>query len=107
MTDLTQSTSEAITLLSSMISIPSVSREEEKVADFLQTYIEGIGIMTGRSGNNIWCISPMFDMKKPTILLNSHIDTIKPSTVGESILIQPKWRMVSFMDSAATMRVPV
>ena len=78
MTDLTQSTSEAITLLSSMISIPSVSREEEKVADFLQTYIEGIGIMTGRSGNNIWCISPMFDMKKPTILLNSHIDTIKP-----------------------------
>lgn len=78
MTDLTQSTSEAITLLSSMISIPSVSREEEKVADFLQTYIEGIGIMTGRSGNNIWCISPMFDMKKPTILLNSHIDTVKP-----------------------------
>ena len=78
MTDLTQSISEAITLLSSMISIPSVSREEEKVADFLQTYIEGIGIMTGRSGNNIWCISPMFDMKKPTILLNSHIDTVKP-----------------------------
>jgi len=78
MTDLTQSTSEAITLLSSMISIPSVSREEEKVADFLQTYIEGIGIMTGRSGNNIWCINPMFDMKKPTILLNSHIDTVKP-----------------------------
>ena len=78
MTDLTHYTSEAITLLSSLISIPSISREEEKVADFLQTYIEGSGIMTGRSGNNIWCISPMFDMKKPTILLNSHIDTVKP-----------------------------
>ena len=78
MTDLTHYTSEAITLLSSLISIPSISREEEKVADFLQDYIEGSGIMTGRSGNNIWCISPMFDLKKPTILLNSHIDTVKP-----------------------------
>ena len=78
MTDLTAYTSEAITLLSSLISIPSVSREEEQVADFLQNYMERSGIMTGRSGNNIWCISPMFDPKKPTILLNSHIDTVKP-----------------------------
>ena len=78
MTDLAHYTSEAITLLSSLISIPSISREEEKVADFLQNYIEENGIMTGRSGNNIWCISPMFDIKKPTILLNSHIDTVKP-----------------------------
>lgn len=78
MTDVTHYTSEAITLLSSLISIPSISREEDKIADFLQTYIEESGIMTGRSGNNIWCISPMFDIKKPTILLNSHIDTVKP-----------------------------
>ncbi len=78
MTNLTHYTSEAITLLSSLISIPSISREEEKAADFLQTYIEESGIMTGRSGNNIWCISPMFDTKKPTILLNSHIDTVRP-----------------------------
>ena len=78
MTDLTHYTSEAITLLSSLISIPSISREEEQVANFFQNYIEGSGIMTGRSGNNIWCISPMFDTRKPTILLNSHIDTVKP-----------------------------
>ena len=78
MTNLIPFTSEAITLLSSLISIPSISREEEKAADFLQTYMEGIGIMTNRSGNNIWCISPKFDMQKPTILLNSHIDTVKP-----------------------------
>lgn len=77
-TNLTHYSSEAITLLSSLISIPSTSREEEQVADFLQNYIEESGIMTGRSGNNIWCISPMFDIKKPTILLNSHIDTVKP-----------------------------
>ena len=78
MTDLTPYTSEAITLLSSLVSIPSVSREEEQVADFLQNYMERSGIMTGRSGNNIWCISHVFDPKKPTILLNSHIDTVKP-----------------------------
>ena len=71
-------TSEALTLLYSLIGIPSISREEEAAADFLQNYIEETGIMTGRSGNNIWCISPMFDINRPTILLNSHIDTVKP-----------------------------
>ena len=64
-------TSEALTLLYSLIGIPSISREEEAAADFLQNYIEETGIMTGRSGNNIWCISPMFDINRPTILLNS------------------------------------
>ena len=70
--------SEAVGLLKSMIAIPSVSREEAEVADFLQNYIEACGMDTGRKGNNIWCLSPMFDLKKPTVLLNSHIDTVKP-----------------------------
>lgn len=70
--------SEAVGLLKSMIAIPSVSREETEVADFLQNYIEAFGMNTGRKGNNVWCLSPMFDLKKPTILLNSHIDTVKP-----------------------------
>lgn len=78
MIDINYYTSEALTLLQALIGIPSISREEETAADFLQNYIEESGIMTGRSGNNIWCISPMFDMNKPTILLNSHIDTVKP-----------------------------
>ena len=77
MIDIEYYTSEATTLLNSLIGIPSLSREEEAAADFLQNYIEETGIMTGRSGNNIWCISPMFDLNKPTILLNSHIDTVK------------------------------
>ena len=78
MTDISYYTSEALTLLHALIGIPSISREEEAAADFLQNYIEESGIMTGRSGNNIWCMSPKFDMNKPTILLNSHIDTVKP-----------------------------
>lgn len=80
MTETSICTSEAITLLQALIGIPSLSREEDTAADFLQNYIEESGIMTGRSGNNIWCISPMFDVNKPTILLNSHIDTVKPVT---------------------------
>lgn len=70
--------SEATGLLKSLIAIPSLSREEERAADFLQNYIEMQGMATGRKGNNIWCLSPMFDLQKPTLLLNSHIDTVKP-----------------------------
>lgn len=76
--DLNYYTSEALTLLQALIGIPSISKEEEAAADFLQNYIEETGIMTGRSGNNIWCLSPQFDTNRSTILLNSHIDTVKP-----------------------------
>ena len=77
-TNLTELTAEAVALLKSLIAIPSVSRDEEKAADCLQQYIECQGMETGRRGNNVWCLSPMFDLKKPTLLLNSHIDTVKP-----------------------------
>lgn len=76
--DIPTLTSEAIGLLQSLIAIPSLSRDEEKAADFLQNHIEMRGMTTGRKGNNVWCLSPMFDLKKPTLLLNSHIDTVKP-----------------------------
>lgn len=75
--DIPTMTAEAISLLKSLISIPSLSREEGQAADFLQQYIETVGVQTGRKGNNVWCLSPKFDLKKPTILLNSHIDTVK------------------------------
>ena len=71
-------TQEAVGLLQLLISIPSVSRDEALAADALQRYIEMQGIQTGRKGNNVWCMSPMFDTQRPTLLLNSHIDTVKP-----------------------------
>ena len=76
--DLSLLTEEAVALLKALVAIPSPSREEEKAADYLQTYIEAEGMQTGRKGNNVWCLSPQFDLKKPTLLLNSHIDTVKP-----------------------------
>ena len=69
---------EAVSMLKALIAIPSISREETAAADYLQNYIESEGMATGREGNNVWCLSPMFDLNKPTILLNSHIDTVKP-----------------------------
>lgn len=69
---------EATELLSKLIAIPSISREEERAADQVQQYLEEQGMTTGRKGNNVWCLSPDFSLKKPTLLLNSHIDTVKP-----------------------------
>lgn len=70
--------SEAVSLLSEMIAIESFSREEKQVADFLERYLEERGYVVSRSGNNIWLMSPGFDVARPTVLLNSHIDTVKP-----------------------------
>jgi len=72
-------TSEAIDLLKELISIPSVSRDEKNAADFFERYISNAGLSPHRSGNNIWCLCKNFDEQKPTILLNSHIDTVKPA----------------------------
>ncbi|MEG1659600.1 MAG: M20 family metallo-hydrolase [Bacteroides sp.] len=72
------SNSPAAGLLQGLIRLPSLSREEDKAADYLQKYIEAEGMQTGRKGNNVWCLSPNFSLEKPTLLLNSHIDTVKP-----------------------------
>jgi acetylornithine deacetylase len=69
---------EAVGLLRELIAIPSVSRDEAAATDHLQRYIELRGMDTGRKGNNVWALSPMFSLQKPTLLLNSHIDTVKP-----------------------------
>ncbi len=76
--DVKKLSEEAVELLKQLISIPSVSRDEQLAADYLQGYIEAKGMETCRKGNNIWCMSPGFDLQKPSILLNSHIDTVKP-----------------------------
>ncbi|MDR0973063.1 MAG: M20 family metallo-hydrolase [Prevotellaceae bacterium] len=71
-------TSDAVALLKTLIAIPSVSREEDARAAFLQTYIEKHGHTVHREGNNLWCVSPDFSADKETVMLNSHIDTVRP-----------------------------
>lgn len=65
--------------LTELIKTPSFSREEENTALIIEKYLALHGISFQRKGNNIWAKNLHFDPAKPTILLNSHHDTVKPN----------------------------
>ena len=69
----------AIELLQKLIAIPSFSREEDKTAALLEAFFRQHEIPTQRTGNNVWATNKFFDSSKPTLLLNSHHDTVKPN----------------------------
>lgn len=73
-------TQEAIALLKKMIAIPSFSKEENGTADLIEQYLTEKNITIKRSGNNVWAFNKHYNESKPTILLNSHHDTVKPNT---------------------------
>lgn len=76
-----QNITQAVELLRLLISTPSVSREEGEAADKLQMFIERgapVKVDIHRHINNIWCVAPGFDARRPTLLLDAHIDTVKP-----------------------------
>jgi acetylornithine deacetylase len=77
--DIDSSYYNAVDLLKNIITIPSFSREEGALADMLESYMRGLGLHPFRKGNNLWLVSPEWDGQKPVILLNSHIDTVKPA----------------------------
>ncbi len=70
--------SDAVELLKKLISIPSVSRNEKDAADIMEQAIRDYGFTPHREANNIWTIAPHYNESKPTLLLNAHIDTVKP-----------------------------
>jgi acetylornithine deacetylase len=70
---------EAIVLLKSLIETPSFSREEEKTAMLIADFFEKKNIPFQQKKNNLWAYNRHFDKRKPTILLNSHHDTVKPN----------------------------
>ena len=69
---------EAVRLLQRLIATPSVSRDEAAAADVLCAAMDEYGLCWQREGNNIWTKSPDFNDLRPTVLLNAHIDTVKP-----------------------------
>jgi len=73
-----QLSAEAVTLLIRLIKTPSFSREEADTATLIQAFLAAHGVAAKRQNNNIWAYSQHFDVSKPTILLNSHYDTVKP-----------------------------
>ena len=69
---------DAVGLLSQLIATPSTSRNEKDAADIMEKALRGYGFTPYREVNNVWAINPHFDEHKPTLLLNAHIDTVKP-----------------------------
>lgn len=74
-----QSFHESLSLLKELISHPSFSGAEEETAAIIETFLNDRYVFTFRKLNNIWCYNLHFDPQKPTILLNSHHDTVRPS----------------------------
>lgn len=71
--------SESVALLQKLIETPSFSGEESAAADLVQEHLLNYGVKVKRKRNNVWCYNKYFDESKPTILLNSHLDTVKPN----------------------------
>jgi acetylornithine deacetylase len=80
MTDIQTLSEQAIGLLQQLIRIPSFSREEDKTADAIYEFMLQRGITMHRKLNNLWAWNKYFDPAKPTVLLNSHHDTVKPNS---------------------------
>ncbi len=69
----------AINLLRELITTPSFSKEEAKTADLIESCLQAFGCNTDRKKYNVWAHNRHFDADKPTLLLNSHHDTVKPN----------------------------
>jgi len=70
----------AIELLKELISIKSYSKEEDRTADLIEKYLKDEGFDPQRNKNNVWALANSKDEKKPTVLLNSHHDTVVASS---------------------------
>ncbi len=72
---------EAVELLRALVKVPSPSREEAETAGLLERWLAGRGIEgVRRSGNNVWVRNRHYDRRKPTVLLCSHHDTVRPTS---------------------------
>jgi acetylornithine deacetylase len=70
---------EVITLLKDLIRTPSFSREEQAAADLIEQFMQVHGLAPCREGNNVWCLAPGYHPDHPTLLLNAHLDTVRPA----------------------------
>ena len=73
-----QYTGEAVSLLSHLIATPSVSRDERRAADIMEEELTRCGFTPHHEANNVWAIGSCQREDRPTLLLNAHIDTVKP-----------------------------
>lgn len=81
---------DAVNLLKALVATPSFSKEEDKTATIIETFFLQQQIPVERLLNNVWCFNKYFDPAKPTILLNSHHDTVKPNPKYTNDPFDPK-----------------
>ena len=95
---------DAVELLKAMIRIPSLSKEEAGTADLLAKFLTERGVEVHRKKNNVWAFNKYYDPAKPTILLNSHHDTVKPNSAYTRDPFEPSVEGDRLYGLEATMR---
>lgn len=70
---------QAVALLQQLIAIPSYSKEEDATATAIYTFLEARGVEVYRQKNNVWARNKYYNPALPSLLLNSHHDTVKPN----------------------------
>jgi acetylornithine deacetylase len=71
---------QSLELLKSLVATPSYSGEEISTAKLIQNYLDSKNIRTRRKHNNIYAYNAAYDVGKPTLLLNSHHDTVRENS---------------------------
>ena len=69
---------DAVELLKALIATPRISRDETEAANLIEERMTRWGLNSKREANNLWAVADNYDTAKPTLLLNAHIDTVKP-----------------------------
>lgn len=104
--DLQTAYSQSLLLLQKMIATPSVSRDEEAVADMLQDYMAQASHQpVHRHNHNLWLIDPSYDPARPTLLLNAHMDTVKPVASWQHDPFTPTLEEVQLPDGSTQERL--
>ena len=69
---------DAVELLKALIAIPRISRNEAIASNLIEEWMTNWGLNPRREANNLWAVADNYNEAKPTLLLNAHIDTVKP-----------------------------
>jgi len=73
-----QYVNDAVELLKALIAIPRISRNETIASNLIEEWMTNWGLNPRREANNLWAVADNYNEAKPTLLLNAHIDTVKP-----------------------------
>lgn len=103
--DLVTAYQKSVILLEQMLAIPSTSREEKNVSDMLEEYMASTGLEVHRFNHNLWLIDPCYDAARPTLLLNAHMDTVKPVSTWQHYPFYATREEVSLPDGSREERI--